>query len=51
MREVFNLGAGLIAVLPQEAVPAAQFAAAADGVETWIMGHVRSGSLGVRFAG
>lgn len=50
MREVFNLGVGLVVVLPPEAVPAAQAAAAADGVDTWVMGEVRRGSRAVRFA-
>lgn len=50
MREVFNLGVGLIAVLPPDAVAAAQAAAKADGVATWIMGDVRRGSRAVRFA-
>jgi phosphoribosylformylglycinamidine cyclo-ligase len=51
MRDVFNLGAGLIAVLPADAVPAAEAAAAADGVATWVMGHVEAGPRGVRFTG
>jgi phosphoribosylformylglycinamidine cyclo-ligase len=51
MRDVFNLGAGLIAVLPPEAVPAARAAAAADGVATWAMGEIRPGEQAVRFAG
>ncbi|CAN5844257.1 phosphoribosylformylglycinamidine cyclo-ligase [soil metagenome] len=50
MRDVFNLGVGLIAVLPPEALPAAQAAAAADGVETWTMGEIRPGEQTVRFA-
>ena len=50
MRDVFNLGVGLIAVLPPDAVAAARAAAAADGVATWIMGDVRSGPRAVRFA-
>jgi phosphoribosylformylglycinamidine cyclo-ligase len=50
MRGVFNLGVGLVAVLPPEAVAAAQAAAGADGVATWIMGDVRRGSRAVRFA-
>jgi phosphoribosylformylglycinamidine cyclo-ligase len=50
MRAVFNLGVGLIAVLPPEAVAAAQAAAGADGVATWIMGDVRRGQRAVRFA-
>jgi phosphoribosylformylglycinamidine cyclo-ligase len=49
MREVFNLGVGLIAVLPPEAVPAAQAAAAAAGVATWVMGEVVRGDRTVRF--
>ncbi len=50
MRDVFNLGVGLIAVLPPDSVASAQAAAAADGVATWIMGDVRSGQRAVRFA-
>jgi len=50
MREVFNLGVGLIAVLPPDAVGAAQAAAEADGVATWIMGDVGRGDRSVRFA-
>jgi phosphoribosylformylglycinamidine cyclo-ligase len=50
MREVFNLGVGLIAVLPPEAVPEAQAAARAYRVDTWVMGEVRRGSRAVRFA-
>jgi phosphoribosylformylglycinamidine cyclo-ligase len=50
MRDVFNLGVGLIAVLPPQSVPAAQAAARADGVATWTMGEIRPGSQTVRFA-
>jgi phosphoribosylformylglycinamidine cyclo-ligase len=50
MREVFNLGVGLIAVLPAGAIGAAQAAAAADGVATWLMGEIREGTRAVRFA-
>jgi phosphoribosylformylglycinamidine cyclo-ligase len=50
MREVFNLGVGLIAVLPADAVPAAQAAARAAGVATWPMGEIRRGGPAVRFA-
>jgi phosphoribosylformylglycinamidine cyclo-ligase len=50
MRDVFNLGVGLIAVLPRDAVSAAQRAAEAAGVHTWIMGKVRAGARSVRFA-
>jgi phosphoribosylformylglycinamidine cyclo-ligase len=50
MREVFNLGVGLIAVLAPDAVGAAQAAARAAGVDTWPMGEIRRGSPAVRFA-
>ncbi|MGH7578657.1 MAG: AIR synthase-related protein, partial [Gemmatimonadales bacterium] len=50
MRDVFNLGVGLIAVLPPRAVAAAQAAASADGVATWTMGEIRPGGQTVRFA-
>ena len=50
MRDVFNLGVGLIAVLPADAVAAVRDAAAADGVTTWPMGEVRRGERAVRFA-
>jgi phosphoribosylformylglycinamidine cyclo-ligase len=50
MREVFNLGVGLIAVLPPDAVAAAQAAARVAGVPTWAMGEIRRGPTAVRFA-
>jgi phosphoribosylformylglycinamidine cyclo-ligase len=50
MRDVFNLGVGLIAVLPARSVPAAQAAASADGVATWTMGEIRPGPQAVRFS-
>ncbi|MEP6687615.1 MAG: phosphoribosylformylglycinamidine cyclo-ligase [Gemmatimonadales bacterium] len=50
MRDVFNLGVGLIAVLPANAVAAAQAAARAAGIPTWPMGEIRRGTPGVRFA-
>jgi phosphoribosylformylglycinamidine cyclo-ligase len=49
MREVFNLGVGLIAVLPQDSVPAAETSAQAQGVRTWVLGEIRRGPVGVRF--
>ncbi len=49
MRDVFNLGVGLIAVLPPSAVAAAEAAATADGVATWTMGEIRRGERAVRF--
>jgi phosphoribosylformylglycinamidine cyclo-ligase len=50
MRDVFNLGIGMIGVLPADAVAAAQAAAQAAGVETWVIGDVRAGARDVRFA-
>jgi phosphoribosylformylglycinamidine cyclo-ligase len=50
MRDVFNLGVGLVAVLPADAVGAAQAAAMEAGVSTWTMGEVRRGPTAVRFA-
>ena len=50
MRDVFNLGIGMIAVLSREGVPALQEAARADGVATWIIGEIRSGPHGVAFS-
>ena len=50
MRDVFNLGVGLVAVLPPDAVAAAQAAARQDGVTTWVMGEIQRGSRTVRFA-
>jgi phosphoribosylformylglycinamidine cyclo-ligase len=50
MRNVFNLGVGLIAVLSPDAVPAVQAAAAADGVATWLMGEIRRGARAVQFS-
>jgi phosphoribosylformylglycinamidine cyclo-ligase len=49
MRDVFNLGVGLIAVLPKEAVAAAQESARAQDVATWVIGEVRRGHTGVSF--
>jgi phosphoribosylformylglycinamidine cyclo-ligase len=50
MGEVFNLGVGLVAVLPPDAVAAVQAAATNDGVTTWVMGEIERGSRSVRFA-
>jgi phosphoribosylformylglycinamidine cyclo-ligase len=49
MREVFNLGVGVIAVLSADAVSAAQRAATEAGVATWPMGEIRRGTTAVRF--
>jgi len=51
MRRVFNLGVGLIAVCPPQAVDEARRAAAAAGVETWLVGEVVAGTGRVRAAG
>src|SRR5574337_459678 len=50
MRDVFNLGVGLIAVLPPSEVDAVAAAARADGVATWIVGDIGPGDRTVRFA-
>ena len=50
MRDVFNLGVGLIAVLPPDAVAAAQQAAARDGIPTWTMGEIGRGDQTAGFA-
>jgi phosphoribosylformylglycinamidine cyclo-ligase len=50
MRDVFNLGVGLIAVLPPEAVAAAQESARTEGVPTWVLGEIRRGPTAVRFS-
>jgi phosphoribosylformylglycinamidine cyclo-ligase len=49
MDRVFNLGVGLIAVAPAGNVAALRSAAAAAGVETWVVGEVVPGD-GVRIA-
>lgn len=43
MREVFNLGVGMIAIVPGDAADAARSYAAGVGVETWEIGEIRSG--------
>jgi phosphoribosylformylglycinamidine cyclo-ligase len=50
MRDVLNLGIGLVGVLPADAVAAAETAARADGVATWVIGEIRRGASAVRFA-
>ncbi|HEX5631669.1 MAG TPA: AIR synthase-related protein, partial [Gemmatimonadales bacterium] len=51
MRDVFNLGLGMIAAVPAASVDAVRAAARAAGDETWVIGEVRAGSRAVRFAG
>jgi phosphoribosylformylglycinamidine cyclo-ligase len=50
MREVFNLGVGMIAVAPPGAVDGLIRAADAAQVETWTLGEIRAGQIGVRFS-
>ncbi|HEU5358598.1 MAG TPA: hypothetical protein VFU45_05750, partial [Gemmatimonadales bacterium] len=50
MRDVFHLGVGLITVLDPGDVAAAQAAARAAGIDTWILGEVRRGDRTVRFS-
>ncbi len=49
MREVFNLGVGMVAVLPQAAVDRARSAAERAGVHAWVMGDIEPGAPSVRF--
>ncbi|HEU5262595.1 MAG TPA: phosphoribosylformylglycinamidine cyclo-ligase [Gemmatimonadales bacterium] len=50
MRHVFNLGIGMIAAAGRDEVEVIAAAATRAGVETWIIGEVRAGTKGVRFA-
>ncbi len=50
MREVFNLGVGMIAAVEAGKVEAVRAVATAAGVPTWVCGTVRAGSGSVRFA-
>jgi len=49
MRDVFNLGVGMIVIAPATQAAPVRSAAAAAGVPSWILGEVRSGAAGVRF--
>jgi phosphoribosylformylglycinamidine cyclo-ligase len=49
MRKVFNLGIGMIAVVPREEVDAVVRAAASGGVPAWVIGEIRAGATGVQF--
>jgi phosphoribosylformylglycinamidine cyclo-ligase len=49
MREVFNLGIGFIGVLPAKSVTQAVEAAKRDGIQTWVIGEIRTGQQEVRF--
>ena len=50
MRDVFNLGVGLIAAVAPGEMEGVVRAATAAGVTTWRIGEVRAGPKGVRFA-
>jgi len=50
MRRVFNLGIGMVAVVARDDVEVIAAAATRAGVETSIIGEVRTGTRGVRFA-
>ncbi len=50
MRDVFNLGVGMIAVVPAGAVDRVRAAATRADVPTWVCGEVRAGRREVRFA-
>ncbi len=50
MRDVFNLGVGMVAVLPAEAVASVRDAATRAGVSTWVLGGVTPGRQRVSFA-
>ncbi|MFN0177309.1 MAG: phosphoribosylformylglycinamidine cyclo-ligase [Gemmatimonadales bacterium] len=49
MREVFNIGVGLLVAIPPKEVDRVREAARDGGIETWIAGEVRAGQRGVRF--
>jgi phosphoribosylformylglycinamidine cyclo-ligase len=50
MRRVFNLGVGMIAVSARDDTEAVIAAAKRAGIEAWIIGEVRPGARGVKFA-
>jgi phosphoribosylformylglycinamidine cyclo-ligase len=50
MRDVFNLGVGMIAAVPVTDVSTVRDVATAAGVPTWIVGECRRGARAVRFA-
>lgn len=50
MRRVFNLGVGMIAVTARDDAEAVRAAAAAAGVETWVIGDIVPGAAEVRFS-
>lgn len=50
MREVFNLGVGMVVVLAAGQVAAVQSAASAAGVRSWVLGLVRHGRRAVTWS-
>lgn len=50
MRDVFNLGVGMIAAVSPSDVETVRAISAAAGVNSWVCGEVRSGTRGVHFA-
>jgi phosphoribosylformylglycinamidine cyclo-ligase len=50
MRDVFNLGVGMIAAVPPEQIEQVRAVATAAGVNSWVCGDVRAGAREVRFA-
>ena len=50
MRRVFNLGIGMIAVAARDDTEAVIAAAKRAGIAAWIIGEVRAGTQGVKFA-
>ena len=50
MRRVFNLGIGMIAVAARDDTEAVITAAKRAGIAAWIIGEVRAGTQGVKFA-
>src|SRR5690606_7937807 len=50
MREVFNLGVGMLAAVPPDQVDAVQTQAERAGVPAWVIGECRAGDRSVRFA-
>ncbi len=49
MRQVFNLGVGLVVVTPPASVERVRQVAREVGIPTWIAGEIRAGPRGVRF--
>jgi phosphoribosylformylglycinamidine cyclo-ligase len=50
MRRVFNLGVGMVAVTPRDDTEAVIAAARRAGSDAWMIGEVRAGTQGVKFA-